>query len=81
MENIYDENDATKKCRNYPNPDFHSYKDCDDHFMKDYISSFDPPVLIPIWLTDDMGNVTKHFHLHSFGKYLNSKFTVYILVS
>ena len=75
MENIYDENDASKKCRDYPNPDFFSYKECDDHSMKDYISSFDPSGLVPIWLTDDIGNVTKHFHLNSFGNSINFKFT------
>ena len=68
MENIYDENDARKKCRTYPNTDFFSYKECDDDFMKDYISIFDPPGLMPMWLSDDMANVTTHFHLNSFGK-------------
>ena len=64
-ENVYVEEDASKNCRNYPTPEFASYRDCDDHFMKDFISTFDPPDLVPIWLTDDLRNVTSRAFMRS----------------
>ena len=64
-ENVYVEEDASKNCRNYPTPEFASYRECDDQFMKDFISTFDPPDLIPIWLTDDLRNVTSRVFMRS----------------
>ena len=47
--------------------DHQSYRECDDQFMKDYVSTFDPPIT-PVWLTDDVSNVTTHAVMKSFGK-------------
>ena len=68
QENIYMEADSSKEFRDYPNAAYPSYRDCDNQFMKDYIYSFDPPGMVPIWLTDNMQNVTTHMRLKSFGK-------------
>ena len=46
--NIFDEEDQSKKCRNYPNPDFFSHKECDFPGMD----------LMPPWLDEDLANVT-----------------------
>ena len=54
------EEDPTNECRNYPNQDFNSYADCDDHYMRDRIEAVAPGLnLTPPWLTDDLDNVTK----------------------
>ena len=67
-ENVFVEADSSKGCRIYPNQEFYSYQECDDQFMSDYVSSFDPSGLVPIWLTDNIENVSKRFHLKRFGK-------------
>jgi hypothetical protein len=56
-ENNYVEEDKSKECRNYPNPDFATYDDCDDNYMKNRVNTLDPN-LVPIWLADDLANVT-----------------------
>ena len=55
-ENSYLEEDTSKKCRNYPNSEYASYKECDDQYMKDICKKFD---LVPVWLEEDFGKVTK----------------------
>ena len=67
-ENVFIEKDPTKNCRNYPNPDFASYKDCDDQFMKDFVSTFDPPDMVPVWLAEDLDKVSSHADLVNFGE-------------
>ena len=61
---IYVEEDKSKNCRNYPNEDFESYAACDDHYMK---SLCDAAGLSPIWLTDDINEVTVQTPAHSEG--------------
>ena len=57
--NVFVEEDRTKNCRNYPNHDFDSYKDCDFQFMKNKVKEIAPGMnLMPPWLTDDLNNVT-----------------------
>ena len=57
--NVFVEEDRSKNCRNYPNLDFHSYKDCDFQFMKNKVKEIAPGMnLMPAWLTDDLDNVT-----------------------
>jgi hypothetical protein len=51
---VFVEEDPTKNCRNYPNPDYASYRECDDQWMKDTVA----PGLVPIWLADTMETVT-----------------------
>ena len=53
----YVEEDESKDCRNYPNSEFQSFSDCDDQLSKDVLAKQFPNI-IPVWLTDNLGNVT-----------------------
>jgi hypothetical protein len=53
-QNVYLEEDKTKNCQVYPNDEFLSYSACDDHFLQSSL----PPGLIPLWLKDNMDQVT-----------------------
>ena len=53
--NVFVEEDRTKNCRNYPNLDFHSFKDCDLQYMRTKVKEMN---LMPPWLTDDLDTVT-----------------------
>ena len=61
---MFVEEDTSKKCRNYPNEDFDSYAACDDHYMR---SLCDVAGLLPIWLTDDINEVTVQASVNSTG--------------
>ena len=61
---LFVEEDTSKNCRNYPNKDFDSYAACDDHYMK---SLCNVAGLLPIWLTDDINEVTVQTPAHSKG--------------
>jgi hypothetical protein len=54
--NVFVAEDPTKNCRNYPSPDYASYRDCDDQWMKDNVARL-APGLVPIWLTDNTEKV------------------------
>ena len=54
--NSYLEEDKSKKCRNYPNSEYASYKECDDQYMKDICKRVG---LAPVWLFKDFDQVTK----------------------
>ena len=57
--NVLVEEDPSKTCRDYPNPDFASYKDCDDQYMRDKLGEAAPGLdLTPPWLADHLDNVT-----------------------
>lgn len=54
---IYLETDKERTCRTYPNTDYDSYRDCDEHFvhhelLRDY-------GLTPFWATDNLSEITK----------------------
>merc|ERR550532_2611286 len=55
-ENIYNEQDKSKNCKNYPNENFASYFDCEEHFVQQTCQSFG---VAPIWLFEDLKNVTR----------------------
>jgi hypothetical protein len=59
-ENIFVEEDPTKKCKNYPNSEYSSYRDCDHHWMKSTIER-EAPGLVPVWLGDNLELVTKQY--------------------
>ena len=60
------EEDPSKTCRNYPNDNFASYKDCDDQFMRGKLEEVAPGLdLTPPWLADDLDNVTSQPVIHS----------------
>ena len=52
---VYLEEDEGKKCRNYPNSEYASYMECDDRYMRNICAKIQ---LVPIWLSDDIGQVT-----------------------
>ena len=56
-ENIFVEEDDNKNCQEYPNSDFESYSDCDNHFTRSICSK---AALTPIWMADQLENVTAH---------------------
>ena len=70
-ESVFVEDDPSKSCRVYPNKDHQSYRECDDQFMKDLVSTFDPPIT-PVWLTDNSNQATSHAVMKSYGKSLSS---------
>ena len=61
-QNCFLEEDPAQNCRNYPNSDFPSYKDCDDEMSKIHLANKIPGV-VPIWITDDLENVTTNVRL------------------
>ena len=51
------EGEPGRTCRNYPNSEFKSYKECDDEFMKRRVGEI-APGLMPVWMTEDLSKVT-----------------------
>ena len=56
-QNRFLEDDPAQNCRNYPNSDFQSYKECDDKLSKNHLANKFPGV-VPVWITDDLDNVS-----------------------
>ena len=54
--NVYNEQDTSKNCRNYPDENFASYFDCEEHFVQKKCSSYG---LAPIWMFKDLKKVTR----------------------
>ena len=50
---VFTEEVPTNGCQDYPNKDYLSYEQCDDHFVRSLL-----PGLTPIWLTDDLSEVS-----------------------
>ena len=46
----YVEEDKSKGCVNYPNPEYESYNECDEAFMRDILKAYYPPDFMPFWL-------------------------------
>ena len=44
-------------CRNYPNSDFQSYRECDDKYMRTKVDEV-APGLMPVWMTEDLSKTT-----------------------
>ena len=61
-QNVYIEEDKTKNCVNYPNDKFLSYSTCDDYFLQRSL----PTGLVPIWLKDNMDDVTTKMVVEKF---------------
>ena len=55
--NKFPEEDPGNDCRNYPNEDFQSYKECDNDFLRKEVDKISPG-LRPIWLSQDLSLVT-----------------------
>ena len=66
--NVFVPEDPSNNCVVYPNPEFKSYRDCDEDFMLNFVSSFDPPDLVPVWLAQKFENVTTKRTMKHLGK-------------
>ena len=53
--NSYLEEDKSKKCRNYPNAEYASYKECDEKYMRNIC---DKVGLVPVWISENFSEVT-----------------------
>ena len=58
------EEDPGNDCRNYPNEDFLSYKDCDQDYMKKEVDRISPG-LNPVWLSDHLSQATPRIILQN----------------
>ena len=67
-ESVFVEGDPSKACRVYPTPHHSSYRACDDHFMNTFVATFEPPSLVPIWLSENLENATERVYMTSLGK-------------
>ena len=57
QEVIYMEEDKSKDCKNYPNSEFQSWGDCEDQGSREILAKRFPNI-IPVWLNDNLENVT-----------------------
>jgi hypothetical protein len=71
--NVFMEHDVTKNCRNYPNPNYASYRDCDEQWLKDSVAA-GWPGLVPVWLADDLEKVTEQYAPHRDSRHLADLF-------
>ena len=55
---IFNENDSSKKCINYPTEKYENYNHCDESFMRNTFNEFYPPHFTPVWATDNTTLVT-----------------------
>ena len=58
-QDIYDAEDMTKKCINYPNKNYENYSECEKNFMRDSLDNLGLQNFIPFWATDDLSLVTE----------------------
>ena len=66
------EEDPGNDCRNYPNDDFLSYKDCDQDYMKKEVDRISPG-LNPVWLSDHLSHATPKRILQNYiGKFIRA---------
>ena len=72
-QNIFIEEDESKKCRNYPNSNFDSYRDCDEQFLYREIKS--KYNVVPFWTAYDLNEVTSkrnnNIHFKLFNQYMH----------
>ena len=50
---VFVEEDPNNNCRDYPNQDFRSYRDCEDRYIRNLL-----PGLTPLWLSDNFAEVS-----------------------
>ena len=57
---VFVEEDPSKGCRNYPNSDFPSYKECDSKYLKNRIKDLGrDQYLTPPWIAKDLTEVSE----------------------
>ena len=59
-QDIFDEDDDTKHCHNYPNKNYENYEDCEKKFMKDSLHALGLKNFTPFWATNDISLVTEN---------------------
>ena len=58
-EDIFVEEDPRNDCRNYPNSDFASYKECDSKYLTNRVQDLAKGLdLMPPWIVDDFESVS-----------------------
>ena len=56
---VFIEGDPGTTCQNYPNPEFKSYMECDNKYMRNKLDKVAPGLnLMPVWMTKDLSKVT-----------------------
>ena len=56
---VFIEGETGTTCRNYPNSDFQSYRECDDKYMRTKVDEVAPGLnLMPVWMTEDLSKAT-----------------------
>ena len=56
---LFIEGEPGTTCRNYPNSDFQSYRECDDKYMRTKVDEVAPGLnLMPVWMTEDLSEAT-----------------------
>ena len=56
---VFIEGEPGTTCRNYPNSEFESYRECDDKYMRRKVDYVAPGLnLTPVWMTRDLSKVT-----------------------
>ena len=56
---VFMEGEPGTTCRNYPNSDFQSYRECDDKYMRTKVDEVAPGLnLMPVWMTEDLSKAT-----------------------
>jgi len=56
---VFIEGEPGTTCRNYPNSDFESYRECDDKYMRRKVDEVAPGLnLTPVWMTRNLSKVT-----------------------
>ena len=58
QQTVFEEEDKSKACENYPNTYYKSYHECDDDFVQNILKKIFPEGFMPIWASDMAGNVT-----------------------
>ena len=61
-ENVYVEEDPSKKCRKYPNDEYESFTDCDNQYLRNVCKKHN---ISPIWLTNDFAKVTTQHYFNA----------------
>ena len=58
---VFIEGEPGTTCRNYPNSDFQSYRECDDKYMRTKVDEVAPGLnLMPVWMTEDLSKATSN---------------------
>ena len=77
---VFIEREPGNTCRNYPNSDFKSYRECDDKYMRKRVDRIAPGLdLIPVWITEDLSEVTTEPTIVSLKATGNSAISAHLL--